>query len=141
MFITYGAKLLNADLLRRRAFFLNHEGTSSRALLVIKRCRANGHVTRPTCVISCSFQKTERQLCLEVFALCSVSYVDRNQVSDVSGSLRSFEVSDLFVRSYLVDCEVYSLRLSRRFTIRSLYIASTWQLSAPQQDSLSPQSF
>ena len=26
-FITYGAKLLNADWLRRRAFFLNHEGT------------------------------------------------------------------------------------------------------------------
>ena len=27
MMITYGAKLLNADWLRRRAFFLNHEGT------------------------------------------------------------------------------------------------------------------
>ena len=26
-FITYGAKLLNADWLRQRAFFLNHEGT------------------------------------------------------------------------------------------------------------------
>ena len=25
--ITYGAKLLNADWLRQRAFFLNHEGT------------------------------------------------------------------------------------------------------------------
>ena len=27
VFITYGAKLLNADWLRQRAFFLNHEGT------------------------------------------------------------------------------------------------------------------
>ena len=27
LFITYGAKLLNADWLRQRAFFLNHEGT------------------------------------------------------------------------------------------------------------------
>ena len=27
IFITYGAKLLNADWLRQRAFFLNHEGT------------------------------------------------------------------------------------------------------------------
>ena len=26
-FITYGAKLLNANWLRRRAFFLNQEGT------------------------------------------------------------------------------------------------------------------
>ena len=26
-FITYGAKLLNADWLRQRSFFLNHEGT------------------------------------------------------------------------------------------------------------------
>ena len=26
-FITYGAKLLNADWVRRRAFFLNPEGT------------------------------------------------------------------------------------------------------------------
>ena len=25
--ITYGAKLLNADWLRQRAFFLNHQGT------------------------------------------------------------------------------------------------------------------
>ena len=27
LLITYGAKLLNADWLRQRAFFLNHEGT------------------------------------------------------------------------------------------------------------------
>lgn len=63
-------------------------------------------------------------LCLEVFALCSASYVDRNMVSEVWGSLRSFKVSILFV---------YSLRLSRHFTDWFLYIASTWQLSALQQ--------
>jgi len=27
IFITFGAKLLNTDWLRQRAFFLNHEGT------------------------------------------------------------------------------------------------------------------
>ena len=35
LFITYGAKLLNADWLRQRPFFLNHEGTFGNYLIPI----------------------------------------------------------------------------------------------------------
>ena len=36
--ITYGAKLLNADWLRQRVFFLNHEGTFGNQEGMITRC-------------------------------------------------------------------------------------------------------